>query len=353
MADWTTPSAIHSKCGQTSTYYATKAIDTDTGTYWNHNVTELHWIIFDMGSTKTITKIKLFQVAGYRWGEASGLTVYVGDDPASLGAAVWDGVLNANGWQESGAFSKDGRYIKLVTKTPASYQRMYEFQALVETAIIKSWAGSLNVGHALSRPYRSMKSIPTLNATHTFTRPTRFMKLTQTANLTHIFLRHRFMRFTQALQALHTWTVTKPGLILKQWAATLQLSHTFKRPLRLMKFTQTLQAVHTLTLKRLFKFAQTLNPSHVFRRPQRKIGYTQTLRTAHIFSRPFRVITFPVSLQLTHLFSRPSRLITWLQTVGPIHEYYVIKPGVEPMKIMLLLGNIGINPKTGEIVFVL
>jgi hypothetical protein len=143
MADWTTPSAVHSKCGQTSPYLATKAIDTDTGTYWNHRTAELHWIILDMGSTKTITKIKLFQVAGYRWGESSGLTVYVGDDPANLGASVWDGVLNADGWQESGAFSKDGRYIKLVTKHGASYERMYEFQALAATPAPPPAAGIL------------------------------------------------------------------------------------------------------------------------------------------------------------------------------------------------------------------
>lgn len=130
---WTTPSAIHSKCGQTSSYYANNSIDGNTGTYWNHNVNELHWIIFNMGSTQTITKIELFQVSGYRWGDASGLTVYVGNDPAALGAEVWNGTLNANGWQESGAFSKSGQYIKLVSMTTASYQRMYEFSALVST----------------------------------------------------------------------------------------------------------------------------------------------------------------------------------------------------------------------------
>lgn len=130
---WTTPSAVHSKCGQTSTYTAIKAIDNDTGTYWNHNVNELHWIIFNMSTSQTITKIKLFQVSGYRWGEDLGLTVYVGDDPASLGTEVWNGTLNANGWQESGAFSKNGQYIKLVTKRGASYERMCEFSALVST----------------------------------------------------------------------------------------------------------------------------------------------------------------------------------------------------------------------------
>jgi hypothetical protein len=143
MADWTTPSAVHSKCGQTSIYYAAKAIDGDTGTYWNHRSAELHWIILDIGSTRTITKIKLLQVAGYRWGESSGLTVYVGDDPTNLGNAVWNGTLNANGWQESGAFSKDGRYIKLVTKYGANHERMYEFQALAATPAPPPAAGIL------------------------------------------------------------------------------------------------------------------------------------------------------------------------------------------------------------------
>ena len=201
-------------------------------------------------------------------------------------------------------------------------------------AIIKSWTASLNV-------------------THTFTRPFRFMKLTQTANLTHTFLRHRFMKLTQTLQALHTWTVTKPGLILKQWATSLQLTHTFERPIRFMKLTQTLNTTHVFLRHRFMKLSQILNLTHIFQRPYRKIGYAQTLQPTHVFSRPVRLIRFPATLQLTHLLSRPSRLIRWLQSLGLLHEYYVIKPGVGPMKIMLLLSNIGINPKTGEIVFVL
>jgi hypothetical protein len=132
---WTTPSAIHSKCGQSVDYPATNAIDGNTETYWTHYSVEYHWIIFDMGSTKTITKIKLFQVGGTplpppeRWGSSGGITVYVGDDPANLGDAVWEGALNADGWQESGAFSKAGRYIKLVSKYGSKWERMYEFQA--------------------------------------------------------------------------------------------------------------------------------------------------------------------------------------------------------------------------------
>jgi len=224
--------------------------------------------------------------------------------------------------------------------------------AYTTSAIIKSWAESLNVSHALSRPYRSMKLIPTLKTIHTFTRPARFMKLTQNLTASHTLKRHRVISFSQTLKTLHEWTLPL-GLILKQWFATLQITHTFKRPLRQMKFTQILQTVHTLTLKRFFKFAQALNLSHILRRPYRKIEYIQTLQIAHAFSRPFRAITFPASLQLTYLFTRPSRFMKLLETLGLIHEWYVVKPGVEPMKLLLKLGPIALDLKTGKIMVVI
>lgn len=133
-AEWTTPSAIHSKCGESSPNFATLAIDDNTGTFWRHYVTCFHWIIFDMGETKKITKIRLYQhsVPPLQWGQSDGLTVYVGDNPANLGAAVWQGALNAAGWQESGAFDKNGRYVKLVCKNNEVQQLMYEFDAYAE-----------------------------------------------------------------------------------------------------------------------------------------------------------------------------------------------------------------------------
>ena len=145
MADWTTPSAIHSKCGEYTGYEAVLAIDdvtSDTGTAntWLHYATCYHWIIFDMGVTKKITKIRIYQtLASYptRWfGLTVGLYVYVGDDPDNLGDAVWEGVLNAAGWQESGTFDKNGRYIKLVSKADGNQQRITEFDAMAEGATL-------------------------------------------------------------------------------------------------------------------------------------------------------------------------------------------------------------------------
>ena len=132
MADWTTPTAIHSKCGETAPQLATLSIDENTATYWQHNVTCYHWIIFDMGATKIITKIRFYD--GSYWGGTYGLSVYVSDNPADWGTPVWEGVRTGIGWVESDAFEKNGRYIKLVTKASVSAQRFHEFDALVAGA---------------------------------------------------------------------------------------------------------------------------------------------------------------------------------------------------------------------------
>lgn len=131
MPTWTTPSAVHSRCGEDASYPATKAKDNDTDTYWRHFTTCYHWIIFDLSQTYTVSKIRLYQatLSSLRWGLAAGLDVFVSDDPASWGSAVWTGVLNASGWRECSAFNKDGRYVKFVSKDDSKYQRMYEFDA--------------------------------------------------------------------------------------------------------------------------------------------------------------------------------------------------------------------------------
>jgi hypothetical protein len=129
---WTTPTSVHSKCGETSPYVATRAIDGDTSafSYWWHQSLCYHWIKFDFGATYNITKIRLYQstTISNAWGTYTGLEVYVSDDPGNWGSAVWTGALDDPGWQESGAFDKDGRYVKLVSKTSAQSQRLYEFE---------------------------------------------------------------------------------------------------------------------------------------------------------------------------------------------------------------------------------
>jgi hypothetical protein len=130
MADWTTPSAIHSKCGESTYQKAIYTIDENTGTYWQHPTTQYHWIIFDMGETKRITQVRLYSDGTYRFGRTTGLYVYVGDDPADLGDAVLEDIVDATGWWESGAFDKNGRYIKLLSKSNSADQLIYEFDAM-------------------------------------------------------------------------------------------------------------------------------------------------------------------------------------------------------------------------------
>ena len=146
MATWTTPTAVHSKCGEQVTHPATHAIDDDTGTYWRHYDTCYHWIIFDLGQTYKVSKIRIYQSTtfGNRWGVSAGLDVFVSDNPASWGSAVWTGTLDVSGWQESGTFNKNGRYIKLVSKSDMYSQRMYEFEGYC-AEVVPPAVGALQV----------------------------------------------------------------------------------------------------------------------------------------------------------------------------------------------------------------
>jgi hypothetical protein len=131
---WTTPTAIHSYSGQYASYPAINTIDDNTATFWVASSTP--WIIFDMGATKKITKIRIYQndQVTSRFGWTSGLKVYISNDPANMGDVVWEGVLNANDWQETGLFSeKQGRYVKLLSKYSGA-QGFSEFDAYAEAA---------------------------------------------------------------------------------------------------------------------------------------------------------------------------------------------------------------------------
>lgn len=144
--EWITPTACHSECGHTSTYVCANAIDGDTGTFWLHSGSEAHWLVFDLGETRPLTKVRLYQHGNvtYRFGHDAGVDVYVSDDPESWGDAVWSGLLNAAGWQESGAFEKSGRYVKIIEKGSYSITALYEFQ--VGVSIVDKQVSDAGVG---------------------------------------------------------------------------------------------------------------------------------------------------------------------------------------------------------------
>ena len=126
--DWVTPVTVYDKCGETNPDIASRAIDDDIGTFWQHSSSDNHWIILDMGKEMRISKIRIFQssTSSQRWGQSNGVEVYVSNNPGSWGSAVWTGTLDASGWQESGSFSATGRYVRLRSRSTSSSQRLYE-----------------------------------------------------------------------------------------------------------------------------------------------------------------------------------------------------------------------------------
>jgi len=156
FGEWATPSSVENKCGESSPNIATNAIDNDTSTYWRHTVYENHWIVFDMGASRWITKIRLYNpgdVPVYAWGGTYGLVVYVSDNTENWGDNVWEGALYAaGGWVENAScvFLKRGRYLKLVSKNSpnGANERMYEFQAYAEVVpawkLIETWTGTVS-----------------------------------------------------------------------------------------------------------------------------------------------------------------------------------------------------------------
>ena len=128
---WATPTAVYDKCGEESSYPASNAIDDSTSTSWRHYSTCYHWITLDMGQTANISRIRIYQ-GYYDWGGSDGIDVYVSDDPENWGSAVWTGQIDGYGWEYSGTFDAQGRYVKLVSNTDSSNRRLYEVQVQMQ-----------------------------------------------------------------------------------------------------------------------------------------------------------------------------------------------------------------------------
>ncbi|MEM3579865.1 MAG: discoidin domain-containing protein [Candidatus Bathyarchaeia archaeon] len=150
---WLTPSSVHSSCGYSGSNTADRSIDGRTSTYWQHNAQCYHWIVYDLGSSMTVSRIRIFQPSGstYDWGGAAGIEVYVSNNPSSWGSAVWSGTVAGDSWVHSGAFQAQGRYVKLVSKSNSADQRLYElqvevqpFQNAIEVSPVKLQSASFN-----------------------------------------------------------------------------------------------------------------------------------------------------------------------------------------------------------------
>ena len=143
VAAWVSPTAIHSKCGESIIRPATNTIDGNITTFWLHSTSHEHWIIFDLGTTKIATKIRLYctSIAATDVCEVS--AVYINDSADESGGSKGSGSISSGtGWTEIAVTETSGRYIKLKLKTwvsgiplvcgtSAGLSRFYEFEAYV------------------------------------------------------------------------------------------------------------------------------------------------------------------------------------------------------------------------------
>ena len=140
---WVSPTAIHSKCGEDVAYPASNTIDGDLSTRWEHGIGHEHWIIFDLGETKTVQKVRLYclsMTTALLICEVS--AVYINDTADESGGSKGSLSLPTSGtqWYEIDVTDTSGRYIKLKLKTySADYacetthglEEFYEFEAYV------------------------------------------------------------------------------------------------------------------------------------------------------------------------------------------------------------------------------
>jgi hypothetical protein len=126
---------VQDECGGSSTSYRT--VDDNTGTYWNHNSNENHWIIFDMDQNYEISRVRIYQgsTGNQQWGYGGTVNVYVSTSssgPWTLVLTAWNPADGTTGWKESSTFTPTiGRYIRLeeVGCSSQSNHRMHEFDA--------------------------------------------------------------------------------------------------------------------------------------------------------------------------------------------------------------------------------
>ena len=96
---------------------------------WKHTANETHSFVIDLGATRNVQ-----QVRGRSGGDSSrdptNVNIYVSDNPADFGAAVYSGITtwqDTSVWQEIAVTPKNGRYVKVEITTTESGSKYLEF----------------------------------------------------------------------------------------------------------------------------------------------------------------------------------------------------------------------------------
>ncbi|MDW7728164.1 MAG: discoidin domain-containing protein [Candidatus Methanoperedens sp.] len=113
VGGWVRP-ALHSACGGDLLHPASKAVDGNTSTYWQHGEVEQHWIILDLGASKGIDAVRIYTAVGI-----DPVDIYISDDPAYFGdKVVADYPMGLPDWNKINLDFIIGRYVKIVFKSP-------------------------------------------------------------------------------------------------------------------------------------------------------------------------------------------------------------------------------------------
>ena len=114
--NWVTPTAVQMSCGGDMVNPVSHAIDDNLGTQWAHHATHEHFIIFDMNTSQTITRIRVYTYkSSFSPCEVS--AIYINDTHDEAGGSKGSGSITASGWTVIDVTDTTGRYIKLKLKT--------------------------------------------------------------------------------------------------------------------------------------------------------------------------------------------------------------------------------------------
>ena len=146
---WVSPVGVATCCGEEEMFPASASIDGNLSTAWGHAKGEAHWIIYDLGSTKEIDKVRIYADRDRCYSPCK-IHIYVTDNESMLSESVDDvdwGQSNAIKdlepllkWHEIELTNATGRYILVFPYTHFKYtgtcgwyfvlEEFYEFEYL-------------------------------------------------------------------------------------------------------------------------------------------------------------------------------------------------------------------------------
>jgi len=123
---WVSPVGVVTCCGEAEMFPASASIDGNRSTAWGHIKGEAHWVIYDLGSSKEIDKVRIYADSSYG-GAPCRAFIYVSDNKTALlgeNKTEYGGVKGSSErfratltWNEIELANATGQYIKVYPYT--------------------------------------------------------------------------------------------------------------------------------------------------------------------------------------------------------------------------------------------